>query len=88
MALGDGVSGVVGHAGIGQAVGRRLDSSLDGSGNIASLDLGGGGVCDSGVRGNLGGRSLTLGSRGFVIGSLILLSQRLDLGDCTLLGKT
>lgn len=87
MALGDGVSGIVGDTGIGQTVGRRLNSSLDGSGNIASLDLGGGGVRDSGIRGNLGGRSLTLSSRGFVIGSLVLLSQRLDLGDCTLLGK-
>lgn len=82
MAFGDSISSVISNTGVGQAVGGGRRLSDNGSGGVASLNLGSGSVRNSGIGSNfLNVLSVTLSRLGLVKVSLVLLSEGLDLGD-------
>lgn len=83
VAFGNSVGSVVGHIGVGDAVGSRLSRNLGRRGNVASCNLSSRGVGDGWVGSNILGR-LRFASRGVLIvnWSGIVLREYLDLRVC------
>jgi hypothetical protein len=74
VAFSDGVSGVIGHTGVGQTVGGGLRNG--GSNSVASFNLSSGGMCNSWVGNSvLIVLGVNLSGLRIVVGSLVVLGK-------------
>lgn len=84
VAFSDGVSGVIGHTGVGQTVGRGLRDRR--SGSVSSLNLSGDGMRNSRVgNGVLVVLGVNLGGLCIVVRGFVVPGKGSDLGNCALL---
>jgi hypothetical protein len=84
VAFSDGVSGVIGHTGVGQTVGGGLRNRR--SSSVSSFNLSSSGMCNSWVGNSvLVVLGVNLGRLRIVVGSLVVPGKGSNLGNCTVL---